>query len=89
MTPIEILKRLHTIDLYLSIACAQRGDQARKRFIEVYDAYLLQVALACSSSQSVAEELVDRVLTYLFTPDATGQLPFAQYDGRISLAGWG
>lgn len=88
MTPIELLKRLHTSDLYLSIACSQRSDKARQRFFEVYGDYLLQVALACSSSQLVAEELVDRVVAYLFTPDGTRELPFAQYDGRISLAGW-
>lgn len=88
MTLIELLKRLHTSNLYLAIACAQRSDKARQRFLEVYGDYILQVAIACSSSQLVAEELVDRVLAYLFTPDATGELPFAQYDGRISLAGW-
>jgi hypothetical protein len=88
MTPIELLKRLHTTDLYLSLACAKRSDKARRRFIEVYGAYLLQVAEACSPSRRAAEGLTDRVLMYIFAPDATGELPFARYDGRISLAGW-
>jgi hypothetical protein len=88
MNPIELLKKLHTTDLYLALACSQRTEKARNRFIEVYDDYLLQVAKACAPSRRAAEELAGRVLAYLFAPDASGELPFARYDARISLAGW-
>jgi RNA polymerase sigma-70 factor len=86
--PPDPLNRIHTIDLYLAVACRSPHDSAWARFIELYKVYIEGVAISISATEHAAEELADGVLSDMFLPDRSGHSRIARYDGQISLSSW-
>src|SRR5712671_4063645 len=84
----QLLKQLHTTDLYLSTACALRRDKAWFRFDTIYRKYMNDLVTFICSTHSIASEIRDTTSVHLFLPDRTGQCRIASYDGRSSLATW-
>jgi RNA polymerase sigma-70 factor len=85
---INFVSRLHTRDLYLGLACAQRTDVAWNCFIANYGKYIKSLASYMSSNSDSAIELADDVTVDLFLPDSSGHSRIASYEGRSSLATW-
>ena len=84
----RFMGQLHTNDLYLAAACAQRHDQAWKRFYEIYRKCVKDLAASVSPSWDAARELAANILGDLFMPDRSGRPRIASYDGRSSLTSW-
>lgn len=82
----DFVRTLHTKDLYLALACAQKADKAWERFSALYRKYIND--LAGFASLTNGAELADSVLADLFLPDHSGQSRIASYQGRSSLATW-
>jgi RNA polymerase sigma-70 factor len=80
--------QLHTNDLYLSTACAQKDESAWQRLRSIYFKILCSVFCYLTSSNDSAPDLADGLLNDLFLPDRTGRCRIASYDGRSSLATW-
>ena len=55
----EIIPRLFSVDLYLSMACAHRSAAAWELFISHYRKYMRDVARVFASTSSSAQELAD------------------------------
>jgi RNA polymerase sigma-70 factor len=87
-TAINFVGNLHTRDLYLGLACAQRTDLAWNYFIANYGKYIKSLASYMSSNSDSAIELADDVTVDLFLPDTAGHSRIASYEGRSSLATW-
>ena len=85
---LKLLNSLYTTDLYLSLACAQAGDAAWRRFLTVYEKRILQFAIFITGHRDVGHDLADNVITDLFLPDTTGKSRIASYDGRRALIVW-
>lgn len=83
----DFIKALHTKDLYLALACAQKADKAWDRFNTLYRKYIDDLANFATLT-SRAADLADSVLADLFLPDHSGQSRIASYQGRSSLATW-
>jgi RNA polymerase sigma-70 factor len=84
---INFIKTLHTNDLYLALACAQRAERAWERFNTLYRKYINDLACFATVTNS-ATDLADSILADLFLPDHSGQSRIASYQGRSSLATW-
>jgi len=85
---LNFIDSLHTCDVYLAAACAQRSAEAWSRFMGLYQKYLNAIALSVSPSSDAARELADSVLVEMFLPDRSGHSRIASYHGRSSLATW-
>jgi RNA polymerase sigma-70 factor len=85
---INFVRNMHTRDLYLGLACAQRTDRAWDCFIANYGKYIKSLASYMSSNSDSAIELADDVTVDLFLPDTSGHSRIASYEGRSSLATW-
>jgi RNA polymerase sigma-70 factor len=84
---IEFAGGLHTDDLYLATACAQRGDAAWRRFTVVYGNCLNELSRYVGQAAD-AREMANLTLIDMFLPDRSGESRIASYDGRSSLATW-
>jgi RNA polymerase sigma-70 factor (ECF subfamily) len=82
------IDKLHTNDLYLTVACAQQNEAAWDYFYERYRKYVFNLALSASSSSDAAHELAANVMEDLFLRDRLGRTRIASYEGRSSLAAW-
>lgn len=85
---INFVKGLHTNDLYLGHACAQRNEMAWDRFTLIYSQYIRALASLVAVSNTAATDIADHVLVDLFLPRSSGQSRIASYEGRSSLATW-
>lgn len=83
----NFISTLHTNDLYLALACAQKAEKAWDRFNTLYRKYINDLASFATLRNSAAD-LADSVLADLFLPDNSGQSRIASYQGRSSLATW-
>jgi RNA polymerase sigma-70 factor (ECF subfamily) len=83
----DFIRTLHTKDLYLALACAQKAEKAWDRFHKLYRKYIHDLANFATPT-SRAPDLADSVLADLFLPDQSGQSRIASYQGRSSLATW-
>jgi RNA polymerase sigma-70 factor len=82
------IEKLHTNDLYLTVACAQQSEAAWDYFYRKYHKYVLSLAFSFSSSSDAANELAANVMEDLFLRDRLGRTRIASYEGRSSLAAW-
>jgi RNA polymerase sigma-70 factor len=85
---LSFIGNLHTNDLYLSVACAQRSVIAWNRFIVAYNKFINDMAVFVSPSADAARELAATVLVDMFLPDRGGRSRIGSYEGRSSLATW-
>jgi RNA polymerase sigma-70 factor, ECF subfamily len=85
---IDILKRLHTDDLYLTLACAQSIDRAWERLDSLYSRYMQKQALKVCDNHQQASDLGQDTLTHLFLPDKKGKRRIASYQGLSPLTNW-
>ncbi len=85
---LEFARRLHTDDLYLAVACAERNDAAWQRFAEVYRKPLRDLHQFMAQGMETAGDMADHTLIDMFLPDRSGQSRIASYDGRSSLLTW-
>jgi len=83
----DFIRTLHTNDLYLALACAQKAEKAWDRFNTLYRKYINDLANFATMT-SRAPDLADSVMADLFLPDHSGQSRIASYQGRSSLATW-
>jgi RNA polymerase sigma-70 factor (ECF subfamily) len=82
------IEKLHTNDLYLTVACAQQSEAAWDYFYRKYHKYVLSLAFSFSTSSDAANELAANVMEDLFLRDRLGRTRIASYEGRSSLAAW-
>lgn len=87
-TALVFINKLHTDDLYLSVACGKPTDVAWERFIGLYQAFIGKVARAVSSTDEAAHAIANRINGHIFLPDGSGCSRIASYEGRSSLATW-
>jgi RNA polymerase sigma-70 factor len=87
-TAARLVERLHAGDLYLATACAERHDNAWRRFECLYKVYVQDLVRCLVHNSVQALDLGEGLLVDLFLPDRTGQSRIASYDGRSSLATW-
>lgn len=87
-TAFAFINKLHTNDLYLSVACAKPADEAWERFIALYQTFIGKVARAVSSTDAAAHAIANRITGHIFLPDGSGCSRIASYEGRSSLATW-
>ena len=87
-TAFAFINRLHTNDLYLSVACAKPSDLAWERFTLLYEAFIGKVARTATSTDDAAHAISDRITGHLFLPDGSGCSRIGSYEGRSSLAAW-
>lgn len=80
--------RLHNRDLYLTTCCAERRDNAWRRFESLYQKYIDEIARSLARSAPQAFDVGEGLLVDLFLPDRSGQSRIASYDGRSSLPTW-
>lgn len=80
--------RLHTTDLYLSVACARESERAWNRFSVLYQKCIAEIASSVQRSRGEANELAESILGHIFLPDKAGRSRIASYDGRSSLTTW-
>ena len=85
---IALILRLHTNDLYLSMACAGGSESAWRAFIAGYARFMNDVARFVSSTNALAMELAESTPGHIFMPDQSGRCRISRYDGRVSLATW-
>ena len=84
----EVVRSLHTADLYLTIGCAEPTEPAWRRFETCFGGFLYRVAyFACGHSEG-AREIAAAVVADLYLPDRTGRSRIASFDGTYSLATW-
>ena len=88
LAPVDWLRKLHTNDLYLALACAQSSDTAWERLDRLYHGYMRKVASAICGNRQQAEEMVQDTLTHLFLTDKTGKRRIASYQGLSPLTNW-
>ncbi len=83
--PLESLKRLNTVDLYLACACAHGSSAAIEVFGERYQA-LFKACLANVGIRGAdADEAIRRVNEQLLVPRSDGLAPIALYGGHGEL----
>ena len=87
-TAFAFINRLHTNDLYLSVACAKPSDLAWERFTLLYEAFIGKVARTVTSTDDAAHTIADRITGHLYLPDGSGRSRIGSYEGRSSLAAW-
>lgn len=85
---LDFARRLHTDDLYLAVACAERKDAAWQRFTELYRKPLRDLHQFMAQGIETAGDMADHTLIDMFLPDRSGQSRIASYDGRSSLLTW-
>ena len=85
---VAFLTSLHTIDLYLAVACGQQSETAWLRFSRLYREYLRDVTRRVCSLRSLADEIADAAMGHVCLPDASGRSRIAAFDGRSSLGFW-
>lgn len=84
-------RSLHLSELALAHACALGKEVAWERFLQLYRAFLVQVAVAITGSVDLGQELADSLYAELYglrQLDGERRSPFASYSGRGSLRGW-
>lgn len=84
----DILRCLHTDDLYLTIACGLPSEVAWLRFRSLYRKYIHDLARYSCPTPYVAREVADGVLADLFLYDRLGRSRIVSYDGRSTLGTW-
>jgi RNA polymerase sigma-70 factor len=82
------VNRLHTDDLYLSVACAHQSESAWNRLSALYGKRIDKIATSVCRRRSVAGELAESILGHIFLPDRSGRSRIASYDGLSSLLTW-
>jgi RNA polymerase sigma-70 factor len=84
---LPFLQQLHSSDLYLTTACAQRSEYAWNKFETAYRRYVVDL---CRSKDRTSAGLGDAVSVWsdLFLPDRSGKSRIGSYDGRSSLTTW-
>lgn len=80
--------RLHTDDLYLTLACTQPSQRAWEVFANAYRAYIRGLARVALPTEEAALDLAASIPGHLFLPDRGGHSRIASYDGQTSLATW-
>jgi RNA polymerase sigma-70 factor len=86
--PIGFLKRLHTDDLYLALACSLPGERAWERLDYLYREQIKKLAHAVCRKRDLADDLANSTLTHLFLSDQTGNRRIATYQGLSSFTHW-
>jgi RNA polymerase sigma-70 factor len=86
--PVNMLMRLHTDDLYLTLACAQAGEEAWERLDSLYRGDIKRLAYGLCGNRHQAAEMAQDTLTHLFLTDKAGKKRIASYQGLSSLANW-
>src|SRR5262245_33147400 len=81
-SPVEVLKRLHTSDIYLTVGCALPTESAWRKFIECFRPLIHGVAYYASGDSERAWELTVDVLAHLYMPNRAGLSRIASFDGR-------
>jgi RNA polymerase sigma-70 factor len=85
---IEMLRRLHTDDLYLTLACAQSIDTAWGHLDSLYRSYMIKLAFAICDNRHQAAEMAQDTMTHLFLLDKAGRRRIASYQGLSPLPNW-
>jgi RNA polymerase sigma-70 factor len=85
---IKFITELHTNDLYLTIACAQKTEAAWQQFDDLYRGYIYTVAKYECSTLDAALDLADNLLSDLYFSDRANRSRIASYEGQSSLARW-
>jgi RNA polymerase sigma factor (sigma-70 family) len=86
--PDDILMKLHTDDLYLTIACAHSSERAWERLDALYRNHLKKLAVTIYGNSHQAVEMAQDTLTHLFMTDKTGKRRIASYQGLSPLTNW-
>lgn len=86
--PISFLKRLHTDDLYLTLACSLRSERAWERLDYLYRDQIKKLAHVVCRKRDLADELANSTLTHLFLCDQAGHRRIASYQGLSSFTNW-
>jgi RNA polymerase sigma-70 factor (ECF subfamily) len=87
----SFLRGLHLADVALAYACALGRDEAWNRFLSLYRAPLVQVAIAITGSATLGHELAGSLHSELYgltEKDGQRSSPLVSYSGRGSLIGW-
>jgi len=87
-TKLNLVRTLHTNDLYLAVACAEQTEEGWRRFDVTYHKYIRRVALSVSRTNDAGRELAENLFADLFIPDRSGHSRIASFDGQQSLATW-
>jgi RNA polymerase sigma-70 factor (ECF subfamily) len=82
------LKRIHTNDLYLAIACSHGSADAWFRFVSLYTCTIYSQAFYVSRNRDDAVETTSAVIENILTPSADGRHRLRSFEGRSSLATW-
>lgn len=85
---IKFLSELHTNDLYLTIACAQKSDAAWQQFYALYRNHIYELAKYECSNLDAALELANNLLSDLYFSDRSSRPRIGSYEGQSSLARW-
>jgi RNA polymerase sigma-70 factor len=85
---IKFLSELHTNDLYLTIACAQKSDTAWQRFDTFYRGHIYEMTKYECSNLDAALELANNLLSDLYFSDRSKRPRIASYEGQSTLARW-
>ena len=78
----------HITDLYLTAACALKGNLAWTRFLSLYRALIEKLAHSNCNTHQQARDVADEVIIHLFEPDPSGRSRIASYDGKSALGSW-
>jgi RNA polymerase sigma-70 factor len=85
---VDILRRLHTDDLYLTLACVKSIDVAWEYLDSLYRSYMIKVAFTICGNRHQAAEMAQDTLTHLFLLDRAGKRRIASYQGLSPLPNW-
>jgi RNA polymerase sigma-70 factor (ECF subfamily) len=86
--PVSLLKRLHTDDLYLTLACSLHNEGAWERLDYLYRDQINKLAHVVCRKRDLADELARSTLTHLFLADPAGHRRIASYQGLCSFIHW-
>jgi RNA polymerase sigma-70 factor len=84
----DFLEELHTNDLYLTIACAQKSEIAWQQFDNLFRGYIYDIAKFESSSRDAALDLSNNIMADMYFSDSSNQPRIASFEGRSTLSRW-
>lgn len=70
---IDFLDKTHTLDLYLTIACAEGSESAWEQFVRLYRRFVFRLANRACSNEAAACELANNLIADLFVPDRSNR----------------
>lgn len=85
---VDFLGKTHTTDLYLTIACAHGSEAGWERLFKLYHSFVCGLAAHFCSTEAVAHDLANKVITDLFMSSRSKRPRIASYDGQSSLSAW-